>query len=175
MPHYRKHSKMLMPITEQEFIDGMENGKFVRELHKAYCVCLYYFGVRNAELIRAKKEQFFKRGHRIYFDVGKRLKGGLHTVPIFIREDKPYAYLILEAVSKTKGKKRVFPFTVRTGWNIVDRAFNAYPHFFRLSKITNFLKQDFKLIEVKSWTGHKSLSALDSYAGIVDIEKMGEA
>lgn len=173
MPNYTKHQKMLMPITENEFVKGMTEGKFVQEKHKGLTSLLYHTGVRLSEALRAYKEQFFSKRERIYFDVGPRLKSGLHTAPLFIPLRKPFALEIWNSVEQTQPKQRVWPYCRKTGYNIVDRVF-YYPHYFRLSKITDLLKKGFPLIAVKSWTGHKSLSALDFYAGTVDIEKMGE-
>jgi hypothetical protein len=45
-------------MTDKDFIDGMVNGKFVQESHRAYCVLLYYSAVRKSEARRALREQF---------------------------------------------------------------------------------------------------------------------
>lgn len=174
MPNYSKHPKMLMPITVNEFVNGMSNGKFCQDKHRGLVSLLYHTGVRLSEALRSKKEQFFLKKDRIYFDVGPRLKHGLHTAPLFIPLRKHFAFEIWNSVEATEKKMRVWPYCRKTGYNIVDRCF-SYPHHFRLSKITSLLEKGYPLVAVKSWTGHKSLSALDFYAGTVNIEKMGEA
>jgi len=54
----------------------------------------------------------------------------------------------------------------------VDRVFK-YPHYFRLSRITNFFLEGWNIAQVRTWTG-LSLKALNYYVGLVDITKMGE-
>lgn len=174
MPNYSRNGKVLFPLTEQEFSEGLENGKFCRKKHRGFAVLLYHSGVRVSEALRAKKEDFTIRENTIYFEVGPRLKHGLHTPPLPINLDKSYVTEILYAIENTKAKKRVFPYCRMTGYNIIARVWN-YPHHIRLTKITQLLRSKFSLIQVRSWSGHASLKSLDSYAGIVDIEEMGKA
>ncbi len=54
----------------------------------------------------------------------------------------------------------------------MDRAFGFYPHFFRLSRITNFFAEGWTIAQVHSWT-ELTLKALDSYMGLVDVDRMG--
>jgi hypothetical protein len=79
----------------------------------------------------------------------------------------------VKAIEQTKPNCRVFLFSDKTAYNIVHRVFH-YPHFFRLSRITNFFLEGWTIAQVHSWTG-LSLKALDFYLGLVDIEKMGES
>ncbi len=175
MANYTKYGKQLFPIAQEDFILSMTEGHYVRVAHRAFCAALFYYGIRVSELLRAKKEQFFLKNDRVYFDVGPRLKGGRHTAPLFVPMKRPFVNTIWSCVEETKKKKRVWPFCRATAWNVTDRAFKTYPHHFRLSRITILLQKGFTIIEVKSWTGHKSLRSLDFYAGTVSIEKMGEA
>ena len=39
---YAKNGKIVTPITDEEFAEGIENGHFVQQNHKAYCVLLFY-------------------------------------------------------------------------------------------------------------------------------------
>ncbi len=174
LPRYSKHGKKFIPITQKEFEKRLSRGHFVLELHKAFCAALFYYGVRRGELLRAVKEQFTEKNNRLYFEVGKRLKGGMTTEPLGVNLAAPFAYNIFEAVENAEPKKKVFPFSERTAYNIVDRAFDSYPHHFRLSRITLFLEKGAPLIKVKSWTGHQSLQSLNSYAGRVDIDELTE-
>ena len=130
-------------------------------------------------VFKLKKEQFQLRGEpyrdrsQIIFDVGKRLKHGLETPPLNIPLDAAYAQEIWDAIENTRKNKRVFPYCEKTGYNIVDRVFK-YPHYFRLSRITNFFLEGWTIAQVRSWTG-LTLKALESYVGLVDVMKMGDS
>ena len=173
MPHYRKHGKIETPLTDEQFEEGMRNGHFAKQKHKGFVALLHYSAVRKTEALRARKEQFSLVGLEIKFDVGKRLKRGLKTPPLTIPLEAPYATDIWEAVRNTKDGNRVFPYSPKTGYNIVARVFK-YPHYHRLSRITWFFEQGFPISQVRSWTG-LSLSALNYYVGLVDVAKMGRA
>lgn len=183
MPNYSKSGKTLFPITEKKFIETMTESHFTKDSHRGLVACLYYYGVRISEALRAKKEQFNVTEDKIYFDVLERLKkrkfskkknkviiarGILQTAPLPLKLSEPLAYTISEAVECTKAKKRVWPYCRKTGYNIVDRAFNTYPHHFRLTNFTNIAKE-FGIPRLKSWSA-LTLVALDFYMGIVDIE-----
>jgi len=173
LPWYRTEGKIQQPLTEQDFKDGMEHGKFVEQKHRAFCVLLYYSAVRKKEALRVLKEQFQVRPKQIIFNVGKRLKHGIETPALPLPLNAPYVDELLEALGNTKPKKRVFPYCDKTGYNIVRRAFK-YPHLFRLSRITNFFLEGWTIPQVHSWTG-LTLKALDYYVGLVDVTKMGES
>lgn len=170
---YRKHGKILEPLTDEEFSEGMQNGYFVSPKHRGFVVLLYYSAVRKHEVLRATKEQFKLARSQIIFGVGKRLKHGIETPPLNIPLKAPFAKEIWDAVETTKPNKRVFPYSDKTGYNIVSRVFK-YPHFFRLSRITNFFDEGWSIVQVRSWTG-LSLKALNYYVGLVDVKRMGES
>ncbi|HUJ84763.1 MAG TPA: hypothetical protein VLV84_04070 [Candidatus Acidoferrales bacterium] len=174
---YRKEGKKLSPLTDKDFIDGMESGYFVQEGHKAFVALLYYTAVRKSEALRATREQFQITKKDLVFSVGKRLKHGIETPPLKIPLAAPYVDLIVQAINDTKqGEvdfRYVFPYSKKTGYNIVARCF-SYPHFFRLSRITNFFLEGWTIAQVHSWTG-LTLKALDYYIGLVDIDKMGKS
>ena len=171
MPNYSKSGKIMIPLTPEQFIKGMEEGKFAREKHRGLAALLYYTGIRISEGLRAKKEQFVLQKDAVYFDVGKRLKHGMITSPLKILQSKPFTSLIWEAVEDTKPKKRVFPYCRMTGYNIVARVW-FYPHHIRLTKFTD-LAQKYGIAKLKSWSG-LTLNALDYYIGAVDIDEMAE-
>lgn len=173
MPHYRKHGKIQVPLSEEEFAEGMEHGRFIHRKHKGFVAVLYYTGVRKKEALRTVREQFHILADKIIFDVGKRLKHGIETPPLNIPLSAPYAEEISWAIQNTEPNKRVWPYCDKTGYNIVDRVFK-YPHYFRLSRITNFFLEGWTIAQVKAWTG-LTLKALDSYVGLVDVMKMGES
>jgi hypothetical protein len=80
---------------------------------------------------------------------------------------------LINAIEGTKPGQKVFPYSPKTAYNIVHRAFK-YPHLFRLSRITNFFLEGWTIAQVHSWTG-LTLNALEHYIGIVDIQLMGES
>ena len=161
-------------MTDQEFLQGMKEGKFVKtDMHKAYNALLYYTGVRRNEARLTIKEQFSVQGDILFWDVGKREKHSKATEALPLPLSLPYVDVILSIVKRTKPGERIFPFSDKTAYNIVRRAFK-YPHFYRLSRITTFYEQGRTNTQLKSWTG-LTLTALDSYAGRVDIMKMGKS
>jgi integrase len=173
MPWYRREGKIQDPLSFDQFREGMENGKFVRPEHRAFCVLLYYSGIRLAEGLRATRKQFQIEDDKILFDVGVRLKHGIQTPFLLFPLEAPYILELKKAIESTRKEKRVFPYCHMTGYNIVRRAFK-YPHYFRLSRITNFFLDNYSIPEVRSWTG-LTLRSLDAYVGIVSVQKMGES
>jgi integrase len=170
---YRKAGKKLNPLTDQDFLKGMKEGLFIGENHRAFVALLYYTAVRKSEALRATKEQFQVTDRDLVFSVGARLKHGIETPPLKIPLAAPYVDCIFSAIEHTKPEKIVFPYCKKTGYNIVARCF-SYPHFFRLSRITNFFNEGWTIAQVHSWTG-LTLKALDYYIGLVDIDKMGKS
>lgn len=173
MPDYSRFGKIEQPLTEDEFQEGMDHGHFVEPRHRAYVVLLYYSAVRKREGWRVIREQFRVLKDKIIFDVGERLKHSKKTPALPLPLDAPYMNELKEAIEKTAPGNRVFPFSYKTAYNIVRRAFK-YPHLFRLSRITNFFLDGWTIPEVRSWTG-LSLKALDSYVGLVGVARMGES
>jgi integrase len=161
-------------MTDQEFLEGMEKGLFIKtDLHRAYNALLFYTGVRRNEARLTRKEQFSLQGNILFWDVGQREKHSKATEPLPLPLSLPYVDVIWKVIQYAKKGDRVFPFSDKTAYNIVRRVFK-YPHFYRLSRITNFYEQGRTNTQLKSWTG-LTLTALDSYAGRVDIMKMGKS
>jgi hypothetical protein len=162
MPNYCKHGRIEKPLTEEEFMKGMEEGHFVQPEHRAYVVLLYYSGVRKTEGSRVRASQFYfsDDDRELYYDVGKRLKGSKTTPVLKFSYDLPYMMELATLVHSRKNisqdplkePNRIFDFCPKTAYNIVARAF-PYPHLFRLSRITNFFLDGFTLPRVRSWTG----------------------
>jgi integrase len=160
-------------MTETEFAEGMNNGHFINHKHRAYCVLLYYSGVRKCEALKARREQFrLLPNDQILYDVGERLKHSARTPAIPIPLSSPFASELEDAILETRKDQRVFPYSPATAYRIVRRVFK-YPHYFRLSRITWFFQQGFTIAELHSWTG-LSLKALDYYLGLVSIDRMGK-
>jgi len=130
---YTKHGKILTPISNSEFIEGLTNGYFVADKHRSYAVLLYYTAIRRAEALRCVPEQFTIHKTKIVFDVGKRLKHGIETPPLTIPRNLPFV-------------------------NELEQA--------------NFFSEGWTIAQVHSWT-ELTLKALDSYIGLVTVDKMG--
>jgi len=173
MPNYSKQGKIMIPLTPEQFIKGMSEGKFAREKHRGLAALLYYTGIRISEGLRAKKEQFSLQENRIYFEVGKRLKHGATTPPLIISLKRRHAGKIWEAAEETRSRERVWPYCRRTGYSIIARVW-SYPHHLRLTRITDLFSKGYTIPEVKTYTG-LTLPALDFYIGVVAIEKMAES
>lgn len=197
MPNYTKYGKLEDPITKKEFIEGMERGKFLNLRQKAYPILLYYTAVRKTEALRSTRDEFTITKNKIIWDVGPRLKKLRHkqkgkiltqseyeellrlrrrqlsTPPLSLPLNAPYIDVLKEVLLQTPKGVKVWPYCPKTAYNIVARTFK-YPHFFRLSRITNFFLDGWTIPQVRSWTG-LSLAALNYYVGVVDIKKMGES
>jgi hypothetical protein len=172
MPNYNE--KLTNPLSDQDFLEGMKEGKFVKiPDHVGFIAFLHYSAVRVSEALKMTKEQFRLTPNILYCDVGMRLKHSKKTDPLPIPLDAPYVNSIWDTVVDTKKEKKVWPYCRKTGYNIVHRVFE-YPHYHRLSRITQFFLDGYTIPEVKSWTG-LSLRALDYYVGLVGISKMGES
>jgi integrase len=172
MPNYTREGKQEIPLSSVEFKEGMEHGKFVKDSHRAFAVCLAYYGVRKTEARRAKKEQFKIQGGLLFFDVGPRLKHSKKTDPLPVPIDAPYINFLIDAMRNTPKGERVFDFSDKTAYNIIRRVWK-YPHHFRLTNITGQFERGKTITQVKSWTG-LTLQALDFYAGKVDILRTGK-
>ena len=172
MPNYSRRGKIEQPITPEEWVRLMNQARFVKSRHKAFCATLYYFAVRSGEALKAKAEQFKLGEHEIFFDVGKRLKNSKRTPTLSTLKSLPYVDTIIEAVENTYPDLRVFPYSRTTGYNITNRVFKIYPHFFRLSRITRMLTDGWTIPEVRSWTG-LTLNALNYYVGLAKIREKG--
>jgi len=173
MPKYSRQGKVEQPITPEEWVNYMDNGRFVSRKHKGFCAVLYYFAVRKGEALKAMKEQFKVGETEFFWDVGERFKGSRRTPTLSILKNLPYVNEIGLAVKNTRDRKKVFPYCLKTGYNIVDRVFPMYPHFFRLSRITQMFNEGWTITEVRSWTG-LTLNALNYYVGLANIRRKGK-
>jgi len=180
MPNYKE--KFTNPLTDEEFIQGMKEGNFVkRPEHPGLIALLHYSAVRISEALKTRRNQLRFTPKILYYDVGERLKHSLKTPPLVIPLEAPFVDCILDSFVHVKPDRRVWPYCRKTGYNIVHRVFK-YPHYHRLSRITWFFMphpeigrpSGFSIAEVRSWTG-LTLKALDYYIGLVGIEKMGAA
>jgi len=102
------------------------------------------------------------------------LKHGKDTPPLPIPIDAPFANEILWCKKQVNPNEKIWKFCKKTAYNIVTRVLPGYPHYFRLSRITNFFLDGWNIAQVRSWTG-LSLRSLEFYVGIADITKMGDS
>jgi len=182
---YRKQGKLLQAITDQQFSDGLEHGHFTQRKHKGYAILLWLTGLRRSEVLELKKEQFLLTSKTLFIDTGVRKKKKWFTKqgkpktpmkpdPLPLPLEAPHMNEILYALENTKPGERVFPFSASTAYNITSRGWNVYPHYFRLSRITNFLEEGYELPDIKNWTS-LTVSAIDSYVGKGKLKSMGES
>jgi integrase len=170
---YGLTGKIEEPITEAEFSKGMKSGHFVEDKHRAFCVLLYYAGVRRGEALRVTRDQFRFTDSAIMYNVGERLKHSKETPNLKLPYSAPYMMELQKTIEDTKPGEKVFRFCPKTAYNIVHRVWK-YPHLFRLTRITSFFQQGYTIAQLRSWTG-LSLAALEYYVGIVDTQKMGDS
>jgi hypothetical protein len=156
---YSVAGKQQEPISLSQFKEGMATGKFVKGSHRAFCVLLYYYGVRTNEARRVTREQFSIQGNKLYFNVGKRLKHSKETDALPILIDAPFVNELIDLIQLTEPEKKLFDFSNKTGYNIVRRVW-SYPHHFRLTRITEFFEQGRTITQIKGWTG-LTLTALN--------------
>lgn len=172
-PHYSKHGKIVELLNQEDFV--IKAKKILKIKMRACAILLFYTGVRVEELIRAVKEQFYIKDGVLNFDVGPREKTRRLTAPLQIPITAPLMNDVLHVIKYTRKGQRVFHITRATVWNMMGRYFDAYPHYFRLNRITQFLVAGFSLPEVISWSGHKNIFGLEAYIGQASIKKMGES
>ncbi len=184
MPNYSREGKIHEAMTEEEFNRGLETGRFNQERHRALGIFLWYTALRISEALAVTREQFKVEGSTLYVDTGIRLKKRKFTRtgkpkhlekpdPLPLPLTAPHMDEVLKAVSETAPGQRVFPYCRATGYNIIRRAWK-YPHLFRLSRITTFLNQGYRIPDVKSWTS-LTAAAIEHYIGRGDLKGMGES
>jgi hypothetical protein len=171
---YSVAGKQEIPMSLAQFKEHMTTGKFVKQSHRAFAVGTYYFGLRKTELRLTLKEQITTQGDYLVFDVGERLKHSSETDPLKIKLDAPFLNELLAQVNSVGDGSRVFNFSDKTAYNIMRRAGFFYPHYCRLSRITNLFDSGKTIAEVKSFTG-LSLKALDYYVGKVALLKIADS
>ena len=173
LPKY-KYGKITAPIDFQTFKEAMENGHFAKGKmlsHKSFLAFLYWFGVRKAEALERRKEDFLVKDDLLIVDATPK-KGG-EREPLEVPVNYPYVDLIIENVKQTgrspRNKEgRVWNLSPRTAINIVKRAMGDryYPHFFRLNRATRFLEDSTTTLpEMKAWFGWKAAKTVDPYIG----------
>jgi integrase len=172
LPNYKE--KITEAINQPDFIETMQKGLFVQSpKHQGFTALIAYTGVRVSEALRLTRSQFRLTPEILFIDVGPRLKHSKTTQPLPIPLAAPYVNAIEDSLKDLKQKDRVWPYCRKTGYHIIRRAGFHYPHFLRLSRITNFLLAGYTIPDIQSWTG-QSATTINAYVGMVNISKMGE-
>lgn len=170
---YSLEGKILEPMPPEDFLALMDSGYFVRRpAHSGLCSFLYYFGVRISEALKILGENITIEKHDLLVDVGERLKHSKRTPPLNVRRNRPFVEDIEAVLLETSPKQKLWPYHRSTGWRIARRAFNRYPHYFRLNRITDLFERGYTITQIRSWTG-LSLVALEAYLAMVEVRQMG--
>jgi integrase len=173
LPRY-KYGKVTAPIDYQSFKEAMESAIFPKGRtlsYKSFIAFLYWFGVRKAEALERKTEDFIVEDNLLIVNATPK-KGG-HREPLEIPADYPYVDLIIKKIEKKRrfdknGDGRIWSFSSRTAINVVKRVMGDryYPHFFRLNRATRFLEDPTTTLpEMKAWFGWKAAKTVDPYIG----------
>lgn len=170
-PHYSRQGKITKLLTLGDFITKAEAIQDKKK--RAFAFLLFYTGVRVGELTRALKEQFYIENDLLLFNVGPREKTKRLTPPLQIPVKAPGIEEVWHVIKYTRKGQRVFDFDRSTAWRLIAKYFDAYPHYFRLNRITQFLIADFSPVVVIAWSGHKKISGLDAYVGQASVKKLG--
>jgi integrase len=173
---YKRRGRLETTVSPEEFAAGMRRGPFHSHEQRGFVVLLYYSGVRTCEILRAVPKHFsFAEGY-VYWSVGKRVKKGIVTSSLRFKWNLPFFDEVFWCLDKAKDSpdERVWQFNGKTAWNIVNRVFNAYPHWFRMNRITSFMEDGYGLGSLRSWTG-LTPAALGHYTAKVDVRKMSES
>lgn len=197
MPKY-KHGKIKESLTFEEIESKVSEAQKKLDIEAtAFFWLLYYSGCRNSELYERVIEDCSITETHFVIDFGKRKKGGEAVPPLAfplafpgietvikhfnqVKIKKPKRKLI-ERTAKgirtaiRKKAKWLFPNIHRTWASIIVKTVlgkEYYPHFLRLNRITELCSDpDFSLTRLKSFTGLKSLDALQSYLGVSKKEQ----
>ncbi len=173
LPRY-KYGKVTAPIDYQSFEEAMEKASFPKDKmlsHKSFIAFLYWFGVRKAEALERRTEDFVVKDGLLIVNATPK-KGGQRE-PLEIPVNYPYVDLIIKNVEQTRGSSenegdRIWNFSPRTAINIVKRVMGDryYPHFFRLNRATRFLEDPTTTLpEMKAWFGWRAAKTVDPYIG----------
>ena len=192
MPHY-KHGKILESLSFQEIQDKVSQAesRLTREALSFFWL-LYYTGCRKSELYERTVEDCSVSETHFILDFHQRKKGSAEVpaleIPLWLpgmnlvcgqlkkaRERRSSRKLIERTVKGIRSRERVrarwlFPHVHRAWALVIVKEIlgeQYYPHFLRLNRITEMCSDpELSLTRLKSFTGIKSLDALQSYLGV---------
>ena len=166
MPRYKKKITRLMDFKE------FEDGSLTEEdpLRRSLLGLLYLSGCRVSEALTLKPSDLSKFGTTLFVEF-YRLKGSKQTEP----QELPYTVnlqpLFNRALHMAYTDKPIFPFSYKTAYRIVKKAFpKFYPHYFRMNWITITVRELGDSYAVS--TLGLSSRALDFYRGKVSLTRV---
>ena len=166
--NYANQIKVLMP--PDQFYNKLKD--VTRPLARAFNVTLYYLGCRLTEARNIAQDDllFDQDGGRIFFTI-HRLKKSKQTPPLPLYLDSPFVkelwgFLVTSPIQPFKMSRKA-------GYNIVLNAMGFYPHYYRMNRISQFLKDNKSILEIQNWFGI-SLRAIDYYITMINLEAMGK-
>lgn len=164
---------------------------------EAFFWLLYYCGVRKSEAYERVANDFKITDSHLVVDFHRRKKGGAEVPPLELplnwygidkivksvrmalnsrpKQKAVYVYEDRKRVRILKKDRWVFPRIQSTkAWEIVQNVLGEeyYPHFLRLNRLTEIAQDSTaSLTRLKSFSGIKSTTALDSYLGTAKKEQ----
>lgn len=196
--HRYKYGKQTELLTHEAFIEAVDSVHLKLE-HRAYIWLLYYSGVRKSEAYELKVEDCILDGDFFIVDFGERKKHGAEVAPLlFPAEWYGIDFIISQWEKQCKARPRtkkvyfqagknvtawkedkakwVFPHIQSvTAWSIVKKVLGPeyYPHYLRLNRLSDIGSDpDASILRLKSWSGIKSIRALESYLGVSKREQI---
>lgn len=161
-----KHGKQTKAMLKEEFYKIMEHGHFVKRMHRAFLVLLYYSGCRISEILELTPSNFNLVGQTLYAKIPAK-KGGINRGAFKLDLTLPYVNEVIERLKRVRSKRLIFPMTRQTGWLVVKRvAAKKYPYYFRLNRTVHFLNNpSVTLNEIREWMAWKKIETVNNYLG----------
>lgn len=193
-----KSGKQERPISFEQFVFCVARAhNRLTEEAEGYIWLLYYCGVRKSEgFERVASDGEITETHFIV-DFHKRKKGGAEVDPLKLPRHWPGVETLVKLKLKAEARKPIskliyyqemkerksrlvkdhwlFPNIQSTeAWRIVKRVLGEefYPHFLRLSRITEIGRDpSANITRMKSFSGIKSIRILEAYLGVSEEEQ----
>jgi hypothetical protein len=194
MPKY-KAGKQENPLSFQEFQTLIDKAKLPLE-KEAFMWLLYYTGARKSEVYERTATDCRVTKQHFTIDFRQRKKHGAHVPPIkFPRIFRGVEELIKleEKAQRKTTRKRIFyqenrltkSKVIRDHWlfphiqsstalRLVKEVLGSrfYPHYLRLNRLTEIGSDpEANIVRLKSYSGIKSIKALESYMGVSEEEQ----
>ena len=188
--HRYKHGKQEELLSFQEFREKIETAHLNNE-KAGFIWLLYYAGVRKSEAYERTASDCQVTAAHFIIDFGKRKKGGAKVDPLSFPRSWPGIEILISlyeraAEKRARGKRIfyqenkqrkskivkarwLFPHIQSvTAWQIVKKVLGKqyYPHFLRLNRLSEIGSDPTaNLVRLKSYSGIKSIQALEFYLG----------
>lgn len=196
-----KHGKQERPITFEHFCECVAKAHNNLNMEaEGFIWLLYYCGVRKSEAYERVASDAEITDELFIIDFHHRKKGGATVPPLKIPRNWPGVEILVALAEEARARRAVekliyyqemkerrnryekehwiFPNIQSTeAWRIAKRVLGEdfYPHFLRLSRITEMAKEpSANITRLKSFTGIKSIRILEAYLG-VDEDEQDEA